>query len=83
MEREFILVAAVLRRMESVSEEVHQRVEAVRRITGFRNVLVHEYDEVDEEIVWSSVTVALPLLKQQIDAWALELGMEPPPERTA
>ncbi len=82
VEREFILIAEVIKRMQAISGEVQRRIDSVQRITGFRNVLVHNYDFVDEQIVWSSITTTLPLLKQQIDAWADELGMEPPPEQT-
>lgn len=35
---------------------------------GMRNVVIHEYFFVDLEIVWSTVKVDFPKLKQQIDA---------------
>lgn len=35
-------------------------------IVGFRNVLVHDYDELDEEIIWQVLAEELPILHQQI-----------------
>jgi uncharacterized protein with HEPN domain len=35
---------------------------------GMRNIAIHEYFFVDIEIVWSTVKVDFPKLKQQIDA---------------
>ncbi|MGB0560689.1 MAG: DUF86 domain-containing protein [Spirulinaceae cyanobacterium] len=34
-----------------------------KSVTGMRNVLVHEYWQVDEAVVWSTVMESLPLLK--------------------
>lgn len=36
-------------------------------IIGMRNILVHHYFEVDEEIVWSSVEQDLPELKAKLE----------------
>jgi len=37
-------------------------------IIGMRNILVHEYDTVDIDIVWKVVQNELPTLKQEIQA---------------
>lgn len=36
------------------------------KIIGMRHVLVHQYFEIDTEIVWSVVERDLPILKQHI-----------------
>ena len=36
------------------------------RIIGFRNILIHGYDIVDEKIVWNAVTDHLPILANEI-----------------
>lgn len=83
VEMQFVLIAEVLKRMEKLSPEVHAKVDSVRQIAGMRNTIVHDYDEVDVEIVHDAASVDIRLLKQQINAWADELGMRPPPGQTA
>lgn len=77
IEMQFILIGEVIKRMERVSPVVHARIGNIRDISGLRNTIVHDYDEVDWEIVWDSATFDIPVLKEQIDAWAVELGMPP------
>jgi uncharacterized protein with HEPN domain len=36
-------------------------------MAGMRNVLIHEYDDVDTTIVWDTVTQHLLPLKKQIE----------------
>ena len=81
-ERLFIIIGEAIYRMGVTSEEARRRITDAVRIADFRHFLVHEYESVNDEKVWSVVQKSLPILKRQIDAWAGELGMEPPPERT-
>lgn len=80
VERVHEIVAEIMRRMVAVAPETADRVPDFARIISFRNVIAHEYDRLDEDEVWEITVERLPVLKQQIDAWALELGMEAPPE---
>jgi uncharacterized protein with HEPN domain len=50
-----------------------------REITGFRNILVHEYDRIKDDVVWKIITTSVPNLKIQVDAWLLELDSTPQP----
>ena len=34
---------------------------------GMRNILIHEYDKIDLQRTWDTVTVDLPKLKEQIE----------------
>ena len=51
----------ISRELQDVSPQV-----AWSEIIGFRNVLVHDYDEIDEEIIWRVLADELPMLHQQI-----------------
>jgi uncharacterized protein with HEPN domain len=55
---------------DHVSEEIRARYPDVpwRVIKGMRNRLVHGYDQVDDDIVWTTVVESLPDLRVQIDA---------------
>lgn len=74
VEREFIIIAEALSRISQMSAELRIRVDHVRNIADFRNVLVHDYPDVDDEYVWKIIEESVPLLQRQIDAWAEELG---------
>lgn len=82
VERNFITIGEAFARMKYTSEEAKGKIDNAVRISNFRNFLVHEYESVDDEEVWNVVQISLPILKEQINAWADELGMEPPAGQT-
>ncbi len=43
-------------------------------IIGLRNVLVHNYFEIDQEVVWGIVQNDLPPLKKQVETILQDLG---------
>ncbi len=47
-----------------------------RRLSGFRNVLVHDYLGVDLKTVWRLIEEVLPSLKQQIGTMLAALDKE-------
>ena len=49
------------------------RIEDARKIANFRNVIVHEYNLLDDAQIWNIATDAAPVLKLQIDRWLGEL----------
>jgi uncharacterized protein with HEPN domain len=44
------------------------------KIIGMRNILVHNYFEIDLPVVWNAVEHELPDLKKQVRAILKELG---------
>ncbi len=62
---------AVIRRVEIIGEAARRLSDQTRMalpglawdaMTGMRDVLIHEYDDVDLEIVWDTVQLDLPPL---------------------
>ena len=43
-----------------------EKVSEYHRIIGFRNILIHGYDIIDEMIVWKAVENHLPILVKKI-----------------
>lgn len=41
-------------------------ITAARRIVNTRNLIIHSYDSVDNEIIWAIVIRHIPLLKQEV-----------------
>lgn len=79
VERGFEIVGEILRRMTLMVPDTMVRIDAVGKIIGFRNLLAHEYDRIEEQRVWMITQQNLPRLMEQVNQWAAELGMESPP----
>jgi len=71
-----MIVDAVIRNFEIIGEAANKIPKKVRKkypqvewreTIGFRNVLIHNYFEVDVESVWDTVYKNIPLLKQHIN----------------
>ena len=73
VEREFTIIAEALSRISRMSAELSSRIDDVRQIAGFRNIIVHDYHVVDPAYVWKVVQGSLPTLKHQVNAWMVEL----------
>ncbi len=79
VERDFILISEILARILHHFPESKDRIDHAREITGFRNILVHDYDRIKDDVVWKIITTSVPSLKTQVDAWLLELDRKPRP----
>ena len=66
VERNFEIIGEALNRIKNTDNETLQKISEHHRIIGFRNVLIHGYDIIDETIVWKAVTVHLPILIGEI-----------------
>ena len=43
-------------------------------MAGMRDILIHQYTEVDEDIVWKTITQKIPFLKEQIESILKEIS---------
>ncbi len=66
VERNFEIIGEALNRIKKIDETILQTVSGHQRIIGFRNILIHGYDTVDERIVWSAIERHLPVLISEI-----------------
>lgn len=67
----------ITRRLEIIGEATKNIPETFKKdhpeipwqdIADMRNVLIHQYFEVDYDIVWKTIEESIPLLKKQIEA---------------
>jgi uncharacterized protein with HEPN domain len=55
VERQFIIIGEALNRLSKLNLEVLKNIPGYRVIVNFRNILVHGYDRVEDEVVWGIV----------------------------
>ena len=66
VEREFEMIGEAMAQMLKLAPELSDVITASRRIIAFRNMLIHGYATVSNEIVWGVVQANLPRLKQEV-----------------
>lgn len=74
VERQFEIIGEAMSRLAQQDEEVAASISGFRRIIAFRNVLIHQYTDVDDRLVWDVAERNLPTLVHEIDEL---LGIEP------
>jgi len=66
VERKFAIIGEALIRLREDYPTLLERVSDTQKIIGFRNVLVHGYDIIDDATVWSAIETNLPTLLEEI-----------------
>ena len=67
VERQFEIIGEALTKLLKIDAPTAQRISEYRRIISFRNVLIHGYDAVTNQVVWDIVQNKLPLLQREIE----------------
>ena len=78
VERNLQIIGEAVGRLRHDDPEIVDRLSEHERIVGFRNVLVHGYDLVDDGIVWDTIKTKLPLLLSEVEGLLRELGERDP-----
>jgi len=68
VERQFVIIGEALVQMRSNYPDLLNQISDAEKIIGFRNVLVHGYDMIDDATVWSAIKTNLPTLIEEIKA---------------
>lgn len=76
VERRLEIIGEAARRVSTVFRDQHPEI-PWRPIIAQRNVLAHEYDEIDNERIWRVATERLPELVKLLEP----IAPQPPPEQ--
>ncbi|MBN2340602.1 MAG: DUF86 domain-containing protein [Deltaproteobacteria bacterium] len=68
VERQFEVLGEALNRLKQIDANLFDKIEHATEIVGFRNVIAHGYDVVDNEIVWDAVQHDTPQLLKQLNS---------------
>lgn len=77
VERQFEIIGEALNRLRRQSPDLAARIREHERIIGFRNILIHGYAVVEDEVVWSAASEKLPLLLEDVEALLDALNRNP------
>ena len=67
VERQFIVTGEALNRLGRLNPDLLNRIPDSRAIINFRNILVHGYDRVEDEVVWGIVQKHASVLRDTVE----------------
>jgi uncharacterized protein with HEPN domain len=67
VERKFLVIGEAMTRLKREHPEILEKITDHEKIIGFRNVLVHGYDIIDDRTVWSAIKDSVPTLRHEIE----------------
>ncbi len=85
VERKFEIIGEALAQLAKRDASAAARIGQFRRIIAFRNILVHGYADVDDQLVWDIAESKLADLRREVAALlheARQLLGPPPPHST-
>lgn len=64
VERQFLILGEAFHRLRAHDDDTAAQIADLPNIIGFRNVVVHGYDSIDDRLVWNNATTLLqPLIE--------------------
>lgn len=67
LEREFEIIGEALSRLERIDQErLEKQIPEYRKIIGFRNLVAHGYDIIDDAALWDLAVNRVPDLLQKV-----------------
>jgi uncharacterized protein with HEPN domain len=66
VERQFQIVGEALVKLSKLHPDIAELIPSRRTIVSFRNILVHGYDKVDNDVVWAVIAKDLPALHKTL-----------------
>ncbi len=74
VERKFEIIGEALNRLNRDHSKIARRIPRLRQVVDFRNLLIHGYDHVIPDRVWSYTRHDLPELRLAVRALLSELS---------
>jgi len=68
IERPFEIIGEAMSRLVKRDVALASQITDYRKISGFRNALIHGYDSIDHSISWGVIQQHLPVLRRELEA---------------
>lgn len=81
IEHEWLIIGEAVAQMYDHDPGTADRITDGRRIIGLRNVLAHQYSEVDHETIWALIHDRIPGLVSEVEALLAEHSDQDPEAR--
>lgn len=75
VERELSIVGEAINQLNRLNPELH--VSSVKQIISFRNLLIHSYNSVSDNIIWQTINNDLPVLKAEVVSILIANNIDP------
>ena len=72
VERKLEIIGEAFAKLEAADTALTENFPELRKVIGMRNLIIHGYDNVDEELVWDMVQNKLPALQQKVESFLEE-----------
>jgi uncharacterized protein with HEPN domain len=66
VERDLEIIGEAINRIITRDSDFQNQISEAKSIIGLRNQIVHAYDNISDELIWSILTNHLPKLKKEI-----------------
>ena len=76
VERQFQIIGEAVNRLVKKHPDVAEQIPSCRTIINFRNILVHGYDRIEDDVVWGIIRAHLPALRSAVVRMLEEGGKE-------
>ena len=73
LQMHLMIIGEALNQLSSRDPAMFERISNASGYVGQRNVLIHQYTELDWEEIWRSVQQEIPILAEEVDALIAEL----------
>ena len=65
VERNIGIIGEAVNQVLRINPDIE--ISSARKIVNTRNLVIHSYDSIDNEIIWAIVIRHLPILKQEVE----------------
>ena len=67
IERNLEIIGEAISRISKEDSGIVDKITNARSIIGLRNQVIHAYDNISDENIWSIITTHLPKLKEEVN----------------
>ena len=77
VERQSEIVGEALSQLRQADPATAARIPDLPKVLGLRNIPIHAYADLDDDMVWAAIRNNLPVLRDQLDGLGRDPGQAP------